>query len=567
MLIGAATAEGSFHEILVREVYPGGTDNDSYVVLQAYTGGQNFVSGHSVTAYDSSGGAIGTFTFSAKVDNGASQMTILVADSAYAAGFPTGPTPDGTLANLNLDPVGGAACWVGLDCVAWGSFSGSISPSPGTPAASPGGVTPGMALRRTISGGSCAGRLDLGDDSNDSATDFTQQTPHPRNNDSAIEEAATCTPPSLPNATIDSGPASPTKSTSASFTYSSASAGVGFECKLDTAAFAPCAIDGITYAGPLADGNHTFQVRAKNANGTGAADSHPWKVDTTAPTVTIDSQPKDPSPGGSASFKFHASETVTKFECSLSEEGASDAFSACTSPKGYSSLSDGEYTFKVRATDSVGYESTPAPFPLGTFSWTVDNSLADTTAPETTITSKPPNPSSSPTASFAYASNEPGSSFECSLDGSAFASCPAGGISYGGLGNGSHAFQVRAIDPSANPDPTPAGYSFDIVLAVSPLPPPAADRPARGSPPSTTITAKPPPRTRDRTPTFRFRSTPAGATFQCKLDGAPFKSCRSPLTTKALSFGSHTFQVRAIAAGASDPSPAKHQFKVVKPRK
>jgi hypothetical protein len=565
LFLPAATARAAFHEILVREVYAGGAGNDSYVVLQAYSPGQNFVGGHSVTAYDSAGTAIGTFTFADKVDNGQSQMTILVADTGYATTFPSGPSPDGALATLDLNPAGGAVCWTGLDCVAWGSFGTSISPSPGTPAGSP---SAGMALRRTITGGSCSNRLDPGDDSNDSAADLTQQTPHPRSNASPIDEGATCTPPLLPSAEIESGPDNPTKETSAAFTYSSDPAGASFECRLGSAAFAICPESGIEYPGPLPDGNHTFQVRAKDANGTGPADSHTWKVDTTAPTVTIDAQPKDPSPGNNASFKFHASEAVSKFECSLVQGAGADAFSPCTSPHGYSGLADGAHTFKVRATDAVGFESTPSAFPQGTFTWTVDNSLADTTPPETKITSAPPDPSGSSTASFAYESNEAGSSFQCSLDGAAFAGCPATGIVYGGLASGAHTFRVQAVDSSGNVDPTPAGHSFTVVLAALALPP----LPSVPSPPvtrqaalNTTIVKGPPARTRDRTPSFRFRSTPAGGAFQCKLDGGLFKSCRSPLTTKTLGYGSHTLLVRVVVSGLTDLTPARSRFKVVRP--
>ena len=53
------------------------------------------------------------------------------------------------------------------------------------------------------------------------------------------------------------------------------------------------------------------------------------------------------------------------------------------------------------------------------FSWEVDTSLADTTPPETTIISKPTDPTNSSTAYFTYESNEPGSTFECKLDAAA----------------------------------------------------------------------------------------------------------------------------------------------------
>jgi hypothetical protein len=81
--------------------------------------------------------------------------------------------------------------------------------------------------------------------------------------------------------------------------------------------------------------------------------------------------------------------------------------------------------------------------------------------------------------------------------------------------------------------------------------------------PSTTITQGPSGRTMDRTPTFRFKSTPGPATFQCKLDGGAFKACSSPRTLPRLSLGQHTFKVRATHAGATDPTPASRTFRVV----
>jgi hypothetical protein len=85
----------------------------------------------------------------------------------------------------------------------------------------------------------------------------------------------------------------------------------------------------------------------------------------------------------------------------------------------------------------------------------------------------------------------------------------------------------------------------------------------RGAP-QTTLQRKPPRKTRDRTPTFRFASDEPGSTFQCKLDGKPFRSCRSPFTTKQLTLGQYTFKVRARDdSGKLDPSPASYGFKVV----
>ncbi len=457
-LAAAPVAQATFHEILIREVYPGSIaqpDSD-YVELQMYTGGQNFVSGHSLTIYGPGGAASGTFTFSSSVPGGASQQTILVGDSGVQAAF--GLEPDLTDAALSIGASGGAACWAGsFDCVAWGNFSGS-TPGPAGSPVDPLGIPNGMALRRTIAPG-CPTLLQLADDSNVSADDLVDSAPEPRNNASAIVEKP-CTGPAV---TIDVKPANPTKATGASFTYHSTPAGASFECKLDAAAFAGCDADGVDYAGPLGEGSHTFQVRGKSEAGIlGNPASHTWRVDTTAPTAILDSHPADSSSGASAAFTFHASEAGSSFECSLALGPAADEFSSCASGKTYMGLADGEYTFKVQATDAAGNQGAAT-----VFQWTVDNTAVDKTPPDTVIDGKPSNPSASAAASFTYHSTESGSSFECKLDGSAFSACPVAGVAYSGLANGSHAFQVRAIDSSDNVDQTPAGYSFDVAVPAS----------------------------------------------------------------------------------------------------
>ena len=86
-----------------------------------------------------------------------------------------------------------------------------------------------------------------------------------------------------------------------------------------------------------------------------------------------------------------------------------------------------------------------------------------------------------------------------------------------------------------------------------------------GSAPQTLLKRTPPRKTHDRTPTFRFAADEHGVTFQCKLDGKPFKACRSPFTTKKLSLGRHVFRVRARDdSGRLDPSPASYAFKIVR---
>jgi hypothetical protein len=565
LLVAAPSAQATFHLIDVREVYAG-TNDDSYVELQMFAAGQSVLGGHSMTLYNAAGSLTHTSTFAAGVAKAENQRTILIGDTGVETGF--GVKPDLIDSGLAVPAAGGAACWnaggIPADCVAWGNFSGAtaLQSATGTTAGapvSPSGMTAGKAIRRTIEPG-CPTLLEQSDDSDISSTDFKEVTPAPRNNASAVTES-TCA--GVPNTAIDDKPALRSNSTSAAFTYEAPTA-TSYECKLDATLFASCPNAGQEYTG-LTEGSHTFQVRGVNLSGPDPTPaSFTWTVDTTAPIATIDAHPQDPSPGKSAAFTFHANEAST-FQCSLVLSGQPDAFSVCASGKTYASLANGEYTFKLLPTDQATNAGAPV-----SFSWEVDNSLADTTPPQTTIVAKPPDPSPAATVFFSYESNEAGSSFECALDGAGFSPCSPAGISYPGLANGPHSFQVRAIDAEANVDPTPAGYSFSVAAASSgppassiTAPPALAPAPRPAAPPETILSAKPAAATHDRTPSFRFRSASPGASFECAVDHQPFKSCHSPFTTKSLKPGRHTFSVRAAAGGLADPSPARFAFKIV----
>jgi hypothetical protein len=384
LLLFAAPASATFHLMKVREVYPAGSAG--YVELQMLDAGEYQVGGHHLVVYNTNGTIADDFTLPTNVSPGShSNSTVLIAGSGYTAAFPTGPSPDELDASLNLVASGGAVCWVEgspPDCVAWGNFTGPFpAHSPpllaGNPA-SPGGVTAGKALRRSIAPG-CATFLESADDSDDSATDFSEQTPSPRNNASPVTETS-CEPPSM---TIDSKPSNPTKSTSAEFTYHSTPAGAELECKLDAGAFATCADEGFEIAGPLADGSHTFQVRGKNSQGTSSPASYTWIVDTQAPTATIKTEPANPSPGAGAAFTYDSSQLGSTFECSLDKGAEADSFASCpASGKTYANLGDGAYTFKVRATDKAGNRGAAV-----SYTWEVNNSLAITPPP---LTSVPP---------------------------------------------------------------------------------------------------------------------------------------------------------------------------------
>jgi hypothetical protein len=79
----------------------------------------------------------------------------------------------------------------------------------------------------------------------------------------------------------------------------------------------------------------------------------------------------------------------------------------------------------------------------------------------------------------------------------------------------------------------------------------------------TTLRRHPPRRTHDRTPTFRFAASDNGARFECRLDGKPYRRCRSPFTAKPLAVGRHRFLVRAGSGGEVDQTPASWRFRVL----
>jgi hypothetical protein len=86
---------------------------------------------------------------------------------------------------------------------------------------------------------------------------------------------------------------------------------------------------------------------------------------------------------------------------------------------------------------------------------------ADTTSPDTNITSESFAKTRDKTPAFTFASNETNVRFECSVDDGTFAPCTSP-HTLSKLERGQHTFSVRAIDQAGNVDPTPAQATFKV---------------------------------------------------------------------------------------------------------
>jgi hypothetical protein len=107
-------------------------------------------------------------------------------------------------------------------------------------------------------------------------------------------------------------------------------------------------------------------------------------------------------------------------------------------------------------------------------------------------------------------------------------------------------------------------YTVTVVQPPVSGPPPTPPGASDQTPPETTITKDPPDESSKTRGKYKFKSSEANSTFECKLDKDKFKACTSPRKVKHLDDGKHKFKVRAVdPAGNVDPTPAKDKFKVV----
>lgn len=258
------------------------------------------------------------------------------------------------------------------------------------------------------------------------------------------------TPPAQP--VITDGPAASTNDSTPTFTFSGEAQATS-RCAVDSVT--PVACDGGDFtSSQLADGQHTFRVtQTDQATNESPAATRTFTVDTVNPAAPqISGGPPANTNDATPSFAFNGEPGAT-FRCVV--DSATPV--ACDSGSFTSEqLADGQHTFQVTQRDAATNES---PGSIRSFN-------VDTVAPETAIDPRPAEGSvttSKPDFGFSSPGN-PGVGFRCRFDSQPFGRCSNVGshVPATALTAGRHIFEVRAVDPAGNADPTPAQRSFRV---------------------------------------------------------------------------------------------------------
>jgi hypothetical protein len=238
---------------------------------------------------------------------------------------------------------------------------------------------------------------------------------------------------------------------------------VSFQCSIDTGtpSFGACSGPGNsdTPGAPLTEGPYTFRVKATDAASNSDVATQTFEVDTTPPTVAIDSGPSGTITDQSPTFTFSGTDAhgPVTFQCSIDTGTAS--LRACSGPGDSdtpsSPLAGGAHIFRVQATDAATNSA------VSTRSFTV--ALPQPPGPpDTTITKGPKKKTTKRRPKFKFTASQAGSSFQCQVDKGQFAACTSPFVPPK-LGLGKHVLRVRAIGPTGVADPAPAVKKFKVI--------------------------------------------------------------------------------------------------------
>jgi arylsulfatase A-like enzyme len=258
-----------------------------------------------------------------------------------------------------------------------------------------------------------------------------------------------------PDVALTSHPGFTQAGTSASFTYSSSTPSVQFQCRLipwgGDAPSSPCDPAGVTFDG-LVDGSYRFEVSARDP-GSGAV-SDPaagwfFRIDNAGPTVQFSTAPPAITTRQDAVLRFAPLEaTKGGFACRLDGRPVECAHGSLRADR----LKAGDHTLQVSATDLSGNVG------VTSYTWRIDRS-----APKVLIMAGPTRTTDQTTAAFdLWSSANPGM-FVCQLDDLPLMPCFTAPV-LSGLADGKHKLVVWSYDTAMNRS-TPARYIWTVHAA------------------------------------------------------------------------------------------------------
>ena len=218
-------------------------------------------------------------------------------------------------------------------------------------------------------------------------------------------------------------------------------------------------------------------------------------------------------PGPDFTFTFSSTEPNATFRCRLTPS-TSNIFTDCTSPHTYTNLVDGEYIFEVIAVNEFGIAGElPA---IWEFLVAVP--------PDTEIVFGPPAVTSSTSASFAFRSSEPMSTFECAIDDPTSVHRVPHAVHLPG-----HPRAGRSAAVARHPHDLGPGDRRRWTTSTR-RPPATPGRSWKTPRPRRRIDSGPTATTSSTSATFTFSANETGVTFECALDGVAYAACASPVT-------------------------------------
>jgi len=310
-----------------------------------------------------------------------------------------------------------------------------------------------------------------------------------------------------------------------------------FECKLNQDEWSTCQSPLKTKI--LNDGNHTFFIRAKDANQKILTDkSISFSIDTVKPVVSVANPPSAINSLPDLSLIFQSSDQgsgVDKVLCSIDNK----VFAQCLSPISLNKLVEGDHSLKLKSVDKAGNESD-----VLTFNWKTDFSIPTVTF---TTSNSGFSVSNSQNIEFIGANKNGGSLvFECSLDQSVFSTCKSPFVA-NSLPDGTHTLKVKITNAVGQTNQSIFEWKIDRTL------------------PLVKVDSSPAKLMRNNQGTFGFTakdSLSGIAKIECKLDSEAYKICLSPVSISNLTEGTHNFFVRSFDQAGNMSTEVKSSFTV-----